>query len=161
MTLASSPGFRHALLLLSCQPITMQQPASEVPATETETSTCKDKIRFLLLEGINPSAVAVIHAAGYTQIESIAGAVSGEALESKLRGVHFLGIRSRTQLTQSVLAHADRLAAVGCFCIGTNQVDLAAARDLGIAVFNAPFSNTPIGGRDRVGRRHPADGGHP
>jgi D-3-phosphoglycerate dehydrogenase len=56
--------------------------------------------------------------------------------------VHFLGIRSRTQLTQEVLTHANRLAAVGCFCIGTNQVDLAAARDLGIAVFNAPFSNT-------------------
>ena len=120
----------------------MQQPAPEVPATETETSTSKDKIKFLLLEGIHPSAVAVIQAAGYTQIESIAGALSGEALESKLRGVHFLGIRSRTQLTQSVLAHADRLAAVGCFCIGTNQVDLATARDLGIAVFNAPFSNT-------------------
>ena len=120
----------------------MQHPAPEVPATETGTSTSKDKIKFLLLEGIHPSAVAVIQAAGYTQIESIAGALSGEALENKLRGVHFLGIRSRTQLTRPVLAHGDRLAAVGCFCIGTNQVDLAAARDLGIAVFNAPFSNT-------------------
>ena len=120
----------------------MQQPAPEVPATETGTSTSKDKIKFLLLEGIHPSAVAVIQAAGYTQIESIAGALSGEALENKLRGVHFLGIRSRTQLTRPVLAHGDRLAAVGCFCIGTNQVDLAEARDLGIAVFNAPFSNT-------------------
>ncbi|MBC7730625.1 MAG: phosphoglycerate dehydrogenase, partial [Bacteriovorax sp.] len=120
----------------------MQQPTPELPATETETSTSKDKIKFLLLEGIHPSAVAVIQAAGYTQIESIAGALSGEALESKLRGVHFLGIRSRTQLTESALAHAARLAAVGCFCIGTNQVDLAAAWDLGIAVFNSPFSNT-------------------
>ena len=120
----------------------MQQPTRDVLMTETETSTSKDKIKFLLLEGIHPSAVAVIQAAGYTQIESIAGALSGEALESKLRGVHFLGIRSRTQLPRHVLAHANRLAAVGCFCIGTNQVDLEAARDLGIAVFNAPFSNT-------------------
>ena len=109
---------------------------------KTKTSTSKDKIKFLLLEGIHPSAIAVIQAAGYTQIESLAGALSGEELKSKLAGVHFLGIRSRTQLTQEVLAHASRLAAVGCFCIGTNQVDLAAASNLGIAVFNAPFSNT-------------------
>jgi D-3-phosphoglycerate dehydrogenase / 2-oxoglutarate reductase len=120
----------------------MQQPAPHVTATETKTSTRKEKIKFLLLEGIHPSAVAVIQAAGYTQIESLAGALSGEELERRLAGVHFLGIRSRTQLTAQVLAHASRLAAVGCFCIGTNQVDLAAARDLGIAVFNAPYSNT-------------------
>ncbi len=111
-------------------------------AAKTETSTSKDKIKFLLLEGIHPSAIAVIQAAGYTQIECMASALSGEELKSKLSGVHFLGIRSRTPLTQQVLAHASTLAAVGCFCIGTNQVDLAAARDLGIAVFNAPFSNT-------------------
>lgn len=110
--------------------------------TQTKTSTRKDQIKFLLLEGIHPSAIAVIQAAGYTQIESLAGAFSGDELKSRLVGVHFLGIRSRTQLTHDVLLHANRLAAVGCFCIGTNQVDLAAARDLGIAVFNAPFSNT-------------------
>ncbi len=110
--------------------------------TQTKTSTGKDQIKFLLLEGIHPSAIAVIQAAGYTQIESLAGAFSGDELKSRLVGVHFLGIRSRTQLTHDVLLHANRLAAVGCFCIGTNQVDLAAARDLGIAVFNAPFSNT-------------------
>ena len=110
--------------------------------TKTKTSTSKDKIKFLLLEGIHPSAIAVIQAAGYTQIERLEGALSGEELKSRLAGVHFLGIRSRTQLTQDVLVHASKLAAVGCFCIGTNQVDLAAARDLGIAVFNAPFSNT-------------------
>jgi D-3-phosphoglycerate dehydrogenase / 2-oxoglutarate reductase len=120
----------------------MQQSAQEMTGAQTKTSTSKDKIKFLLLEGIHPSAIAVIQAAGYTQIESLAGALSGEELKSKLAGVHFLGIRSRTQLTQEVLVHASRLAAVGCFCIGTNQVDLAAARDLGIAVFNAPFSNT-------------------
>ncbi|MBC7378702.1 MAG: phosphoglycerate dehydrogenase [Burkholderiaceae bacterium] len=111
-------------------------------ATKTKTSTSKDKIKFLLLEGIHPSAVTVIRAAGYTQIECVAGALSSDELESRLAGVHFLGIRSRTQLTRQVLTHAHRLAAVGCFCIGTNQVDLAAARELGIAVFNAPFSNT-------------------
>ncbi|MBC7434919.1 MAG: phosphoglycerate dehydrogenase [Bdellovibrionales bacterium] len=110
--------------------------------TENKTSISKEKIKFLLLEGIHPSAVAVIRAAGYTQIECVAGALSGEELKSRLTGVHFLGIRSRTQLTKQVLTHANRLAAVGCFCIGTNQVDLAAALDLGIAVFNAPFSNT-------------------
>ena len=120
----------------------MQQPVPELPPLQTKTSTGKDKIKFLLLEGIHPSAIAVIQAAGYTQIESLAGALSDEELKSRLCGVHFLGIRSRTQLTQQVLAHASRLAAVGCFCIGTNQVDLAAARDLGIAVFNAPYSNT-------------------
>ena len=120
----------------------MQRTAQELTDAKTKTSTSKDKIKFLLLEGIHPSAIAVIQAAGYTQIESLAGALSGEELKSKLAGVHFLGIRSRTQLTQEVLAHASRLAAVGCFCIGTNQVDLAAASDLGIAVFNAPFSNT-------------------
>ena len=108
----------------------------------SKTSTSKDKIKFLLLEGIDPSAIDVIEAAGYTQIESLRGALSGEELKQKIAGAHFLGIRSRTQLTADVLAHATRLAAVGCFCIGTNQVDLVAARDLGIAVFNAPFSNT-------------------
>jgi D-3-phosphoglycerate dehydrogenase / 2-oxoglutarate reductase len=117
-------------------------PTLDTERAQTTTSTHKDKIKFLLLEGIHPSAVAVIEAAGYTQVECVAGALSGEALKSKLVGVHFLGIRSRTQLTQDVLAQANRLAAVGCFCIGTNQVDLEAARDLGIAVFNAPFSNT-------------------
>ena len=120
----------------------MQPQDPEMASAKSKTSTSKDKIKFLLLEGIHPSATAVIQAAGYTQIESLAGALSGEELKRKLSGAHFLGIRSRTQLTQEVLSHATRLAAVGCFCIGTNQVDLVAARDLGIAVFNAPFSNT-------------------
>ena len=119
-----------------------QQQPSQTPSATGKTSTSKDKIKFLLLEGIDPSAIDVIKAAGYTQIESLRGALSGEELKQKIAGAHFLGIRSRTQLTADVLAHATRLAAVGCFCIGTNQVDLGAARDLGIAVFNAPFSNT-------------------
>src|SRR5690349_24799707 len=102
----------------------------------------KNKIKFLLLEGIHSSAVDVIRAAGYTQIETVSGALEGEELQRKIADVHFLGIRSRTQLTEEVFAHAKKLVAVGCFCIGTNQVDLDAARERGIAVFNAPYSNT-------------------
>ena len=108
----------------------------------SKTSTEKSKIRFLLLEGIHPSASSVLQAAGYTQIESLPGALPEDELKTKIADAHFVGIRSRTQLTADVLAHATRLAAVGCFCIGTNQVDLNAARERGIAVFNAPFSNT-------------------
>jgi D-3-phosphoglycerate dehydrogenase len=108
----------------------------------TKPSLDKNKLKFLLLEGIHPSAIAVLREAGYTQIESLPGALEGEELKAKIADAHFVGIRSRTQLTAEVLAHAHKLAAVGCFCIGTNQVDLNAARERGIAVFNAPFSNT-------------------
>ena len=107
-----------------------------------KTSLDKAHIKFLLLEGIHPSAVKVLQAAGYSNIESISGALEGDALLAKISDAHFIGIRSRTQLTAEVFAHAHKLAAVGCFCIGTNQVDLNAAREKGIAVFNAPFSNT-------------------
>jgi D-3-phosphoglycerate dehydrogenase len=107
-----------------------------------KTSTDKKKIKFLLLEGIHPSAIDVLKTAGYTQIESLVGALPDDELKRKIADVHFVGIRSRTQLTAEVFAHASKLAAVGCFCIGTNQVDLKAARERGIAVFNAPFSNT-------------------
>ena len=108
----------------------------------TKTSIDKAHIKFLLLEGIHPSAVKILRDAGYTNIESISGALDGDALLAKIADAHFIGIRSRTQLTADVFAHAHKLAAVGCFCIGTNQVDLNAARERGIAVFNAPFSNT-------------------
>ena len=107
-----------------------------------KTSIDKQKIRFLLLEGIDPSAIAVLRAAGYHQIESLPGSPSDDELRLKLADAHFVGIRSRTQLSAEVLAHAPKLIAIGCFCIGTNQVDLVAARQRGIAVFNAPFSNT-------------------
>ena len=107
-----------------------------------QTSLDKSKIKFLLLEGIHPSAQDVLRRAGYTQIEALPGALEGEELKRKLQDVHFVGIRSRTQLTADVLAHAPRLVAVGAFCIGTNQIDLNAAREHGIAVFNAPYSNT-------------------
>ena len=102
----------------------------------------KSKIRFLLVEGIHPSALEVLHAAGYTQIESLPGALPDAELRAKLADVHFLGIRSRTQLTAQVFEAAHKLVAVGAFCIGTNQIDLDAAREHGVAVFNAPYSNT-------------------
>jgi D-3-phosphoglycerate dehydrogenase len=115
--------------------------SKNLPAV-TKTSTEKSKIKFLLLEGIHPSAIKVLQTAGYSQIENLPGALSDEALKLKIADAHFVGIRSRTQLSAEVLAHAHKLAAIGCFCIGTNQVDLNAARERGIAVFNAPFSNT-------------------
>ncbi|CAG9295766.1 phosphoglycerate dehydrogenase [Celerinatantimonas diazotrophica] len=102
----------------------------------------KDKIKILLLEGLHPSSIESFHSAGYTNIEQLKTSLSKEDLIEKIKDVHFIGIRSRSQLTKEVLAHAEKLVAIGCFCIGTNQVDLDAARDLGIPVFNAPFSNT-------------------
>jgi D-3-phosphoglycerate dehydrogenase len=102
----------------------------------------KDKIRVLLLEGVNDSAVDLIRAAGYTNMTHLKTALDEADLIEALQGVHLLGIRSRTQLTGKVLAAANRLIAVGCFSVGTNQVDLEAARQAGIPVFNAPFSNT-------------------
>ena len=107
-----------------------------------KTSLDKNKIRFLLLEGIHPHAEELLRGAGYSQIETVAGALEGKELQQKLADVHFLGIRSRTQITAEVLAHAPKLVAIGAFCIGTNQIDLDAARSRGIAVFNAPYSNT-------------------
>ncbi len=106
------------------------------------TSLDKSKIKFLLLEGVHPKAIATLENAGYTNIELLKGSLDEDSLVEKLQGVHFLGIRSRTQLTDRVFAAADKLIAVGCFCIGTNQVDLASARRHGVAVFNAPYSNT-------------------
>ncbi len=105
-------------------------------------SLSKDRIRILLLEGVNDSAVALLREAGYGQIVRHAKALDGPALTEAMRGVHILGIRSRTQLTEAVFAAADRLMVVGCFSVGTNQVELGAARARGIPVFNAPFSNT-------------------
>jgi len=108
----------------------------------SQTSFDKAKIKILLLEGVHPSAVATFKAAGYTNLELVAGALQGRDLAKALADVHMLGIRSRTQLTEEALAAARRLLAVGCFCIGTNQVDLQAALRGGVPVFNAPFSNT-------------------
>ncbi|MCR9185531.1 MAG: phosphoglycerate dehydrogenase [Halieaceae bacterium] len=102
----------------------------------------KSKIRFLLLEGVHPSAVDTLRNAGYDNIEQHQKALAPDDLKKAIANAHFVGIRSRTQLTDDVLDAARKLVAVGCFCIGTNQVDLAAATRRGIAVFNAPFSNT-------------------
>ena len=107
-----------------------------------QLSLSKDKIRVLLLEGVNDSAVQMIEAAGYSNMTRLSKALEGDALKEAIKGVHLLGIRSRTQITTDVLEAADRLIAIGCFCIGTNQVDLDAARRSGMPVFNAPFSNT-------------------
>ncbi|MEX1199068.1 MAG: phosphoglycerate dehydrogenase [Pseudohongiellaceae bacterium] len=106
------------------------------------TSLEKSKIRFLLLEGVHQSAVAALNEAGYTNIEYLKTSLPEDELIEKVRDFHFIGIRSRTQLTAEVFAAARKLQAVGCFCIGTNQVDLDAALVRGIPVFNAPFSNT-------------------
>lgn len=102
----------------------------------------KEKIKFLLLEGIHESAVSCLKSAGYTNIEFHKGALDSSSLKEAVKDAKFIGIRSRTQLTEEIFAHASQLIAVGCFCIGTNQVDLDAATRRGIPVFNAPFSNT-------------------
>ena len=102
----------------------------------------KSKIRFLLLEGVHPSAVETLQRAGYQNIESHLKALPPEELMAAISDAHFVGVRSRTQLTAEIFEAAKKLVAVGCFCIGTNQVDLKAATSKGVAVFNAPFSNT-------------------
>ncbi len=99
------------------------------------------KVRVLLLENIHADAVSRLESEGY-QVESVAGALDETELIERIEGVHLLGIRSKTQITAKVIDAADSLIAVGAFCIGTDQIDLAAASQAGIAVFNAPFSNT-------------------
>lgn len=108
----------------------------------TSTSFDKNRIKILLLEGVHPCAMAVLAADGYDNVTRLDHALQGDDLARALEDVHMLGIRSRTQLTAEVLASANRLMAVGCFCIGTNQVDLTATMARGVPVFNAPYSNT-------------------
>ena len=108
----------------------------------SNNSLDKDKIKILLLEGVHQSALDALHDAGYTNIEYHKTALAEDELIEKISEAHFIGIRSRTQLTEKVLEHANKLVAIGCFCIGTNQVDLDAASAKGIVVFNAPYSNT-------------------
>ena len=97
--------------------------------------------RVLLLENIHPSATALFEQEGF-QVENLKGALKPEELKERLAGVHLLGIRSKTHVTAEVLEAADSMLAVGCFCIGTNQVELRTANTHGVPVFNAPFSNT-------------------
>lgn len=110
--------------------------------SDKNLSLNKKNIKFLLLEGIHPKARAEIENAGYSNIVEMKGALTPEELHKAVKGVHFIGIRSRTQLDAAAIKAADRLTAVGCFCIGTNQVDLHTAQCAGIPVFNAPFANT-------------------
>lgn len=102
----------------------------------------KDRIRIVLLEGVHANALATLAAAGYRNVEAVPGAPAGEDLKRLVADAHVLGIRSNTKLTAEVLAAAGKLFCIGCFCIGTNQVDIAAAKRAGIPVFNAPYSNT-------------------
>ncbi len=102
----------------------------------------KSKIKFLLLEGLHQSTVEKLTAAGYTNIEYHKTSLPETQLLERIKDAHFVGLRSRTQMTREVFGAATKLVGVGCFCIGTNQVDLLAAQEHGVAVFNAPYSNT-------------------
>lgn len=106
------------------------------------TSYPRSKIKVLLLENISEAAAEELRVSGYSEITRLSGALGEEELVEAIRGVHVLGIRSKTHVTRKVFEAADKLLAIGCFCIGTNQVDLKAATENGVAVFNAPHANT-------------------
>ena len=108
----------------------------------SQLSLDKSKIRFLLLEGVHKNAIRVLNNSGYTNIEYLSTALDEDALIEKIKDFHFVGIRSRTKITEKVLEAANKLIAIGCFCIGTNQVNLRTSMAKGIPVFNAPYSNT-------------------
>jgi len=107
-----------------------------------DTSYPKEKINILFLENISDKAVQLFKQNGYTNVKKLGGAVNEEQLIKEIKNVHLLGIRSKTQITEKVLDAAEKLQAVGCFCIGVNQVNLKAATKKGVVVFNAPYSNT-------------------
>jgi D-3-phosphoglycerate dehydrogenase len=108
----------------------------------TQTSYPRSKIKILLLENISDSAVEELNQSGYAEIRRLSGALGETDLIREIKGVHILGIRSKTPVTETVLERADKLLAIGAFCIGVNQIDLRAATERGVAVFNAPYSNT-------------------
>lgn len=108
----------------------------------SKTSYPKERINILFLENISEKAVQYFKQQGYANVKKIAGALSEEELIKEVKDVHLLGIRSKTQITPKVLEAAKKLQAIGCFCIGVNQVDLKAATKKGVVVFNAPYSNT-------------------
>ncbi|MBA2380205.1 MAG: phosphoglycerate dehydrogenase [Blastocatellia bacterium] len=110
--------------------------------TSPATSYPRSKIKVLLLENISDAAVRQLGAGGYTEVRRMGGAMTDSELAEAIKGVHILGIRSKTQVTDSVIESADKLLAIGAFCIGTNQIALTSATQKGIAVFNAPYSNT-------------------
>jgi D-3-phosphoglycerate dehydrogenase / 2-oxoglutarate reductase len=107
-----------------------------------QTSYPKEKIKILLLENISNSAVEKFTSAGYNNIKKITGALSEAELMHEIKDIHILGIRSKTTITKNILDAAKKLQAIGCFCIGVNQVDLTKATQNGVGVFNAPYSNT-------------------
>jgi D-3-phosphoglycerate dehydrogenase len=111
-------------------------------AEKKNTSYPKEKINILFLENISDAAVKQFSSTGYTNIKRINAAMSEAELIKEIKNIHLLGIRSKTMITPQVLAAASKLQAIGCFCIGVNQVNLKAATDAGVAVFNAPYSNT-------------------
>ncbi|HSV12428.1 MAG TPA: hypothetical protein VLI68_16740, partial [Hanamia sp.] len=106
------------------------------------TSYPKEKINILFLENISKTAAQKFLDAGYTSVKRVAGAMTESELVKEIKNVHLLGIRSKTKVTEEVLKNASKLQAIGCFCIGTSQVDIEAATDKGVPVFNAPYSNT-------------------
>ncbi len=108
----------------------------------TQTSYPRSKIKILLLENISDSAVEELNQSGYAEIRRLSGALGEADLIREIKGVHILGIRSKTPVTETILEKADKLLAIGAFCIGVNQIDLKSATQKGIAVFNAPYSNT-------------------
>src|SRR5690606_11969754 len=116
-------------------------PGAPAETSFPETSFPKDQIDVLLLENIHPSANTLFQSEGF-RLEVVSGAMSEEELIERIGSVHVIGIRSKTNITEAVIERARRLLAIGCFCIGTNQVDLAAANRRGVPVFNAPLSNT-------------------
>lgn len=107
-----------------------------------QTSYPRNKIKILLLENISQAAAEEFTNSGYVEVKRISGALSEDELAKEIEGVHLLGIRSKTQITKKVIESADKLLSIGCFCIGTNQVNMQAATEKGVAVFNAPYSNT-------------------
>ena len=137
------PG--HWLFMLQCAKMHPRSPAGPTDDQDpymSKTSFPRADIRILLLEGISQSAVEVFREAGYTQIEHHAKSLPEDELAAAVARSHVVGIRSRSQLTAEMFDDARRLLAVGCFCIGTNQVALDAAEAAGVPVFNAPYSNT-------------------
>ncbi|NBO49630.1 MAG: phosphoglycerate dehydrogenase [Chitinophagia bacterium] len=107
-----------------------------------QTSYPKDKIKIVFFENISDTAIKIFKDAGYTDIKKFSGALPEDQLIQEVKEAHLIGIRSKTLITEKVLQHAKKLQAIGCFCIGTNQVNLSAARKKGVVVFNAPYSNT-------------------
>src|SRR5690606_13879235 len=143
---ARAPPAGQALMLRrSDRPSIVHPPPISLATSDmapNRTSFPKQDIRVLLLEGISQSAVDAFHDAGYSLVDGREKSLTGPALHEAIADAHLVGIRSRTQLDAEALSHARRLIAIGCFCIGTNQVDLDAAQLAGVPVFNAPYSNT-------------------